>query len=158
MAEQNSSKPRRTLGIIIHGLSNTREYKAWHAAYRRCYTIKDRGYPNYGGRGIEMCEEWRNSVQQFVCDMGPCPTGYTLERIDVNGNYTKDNCTWIPRSKQSSNRTNTIKINHNGETRSLKEWARFLGIPYMTVLNRHRRGAELFARGRLGSPWNKVRK
>lgn len=143
-------KPTRSCGCLTiesktrHGIARTREYKAWHSAIRRCYYPEDIGYSRYGGRGIKMSPEWLHSPTQFLSDMGPCPPSYTLERIDVNGNYEKSNCTWIPRSEQSRNRRNSIMIERHGELHCLKEWSRIEGIPYMTLLNRFRSGRQLF--------------
>lgn len=102
------SKPRR-----MHGGSGTRLYYVWSHMRRRCSNPKDVGYKNYGGRGIKVCEEW---VDDFVAFREwALASGYreslTLERIDVNGDYCPENCTWIPKSEQSKNRRNVRMYN-----------------------------------------------
>ncbi len=84
----------------------TREFRKWSAARGRCYTTTDKKYPIYGGRGIKMCDRWR-SFSAFLDDMGPCPAGLTLERIDVNGNYEPNNCRWATKTDQSRNKRTT---------------------------------------------------
>lgn len=90
-----------------HGMSRTATYVAWLDARKRCYREKDSHYSLYGGRGIAMCAEWKKSFDPFLRDMGECPDGMSLDRIDVNGNYEPGNCRWISMAEQSRNtRTN----------------------------------------------------
>ena len=67
-------------------------YKTWENMKSRCYNPNATGYSNYGGRGVTVCEEWRNSFKKFAADMGSKPAGHTLDRVDVNGDYTPSNC------------------------------------------------------------------
>lgn len=90
--------------ITKHGLHNTLEYRVRVYMIQRCYNIKHDSYPDYGGRGIYVCDRWLESVENFLTDMGKCPEGHTLERIDVNGNYTPENCKWDTAGNQGYNK------------------------------------------------------
>lgn len=81
----------------------TREYKAWKYMWRRCTNPRSQNFKYYGGRGIKVCEQWK-SFETFLADMGSCPDGYSIERIDNDGNYEPSNCKWIPLSEQPKNR------------------------------------------------------
>lgn len=111
--------------------------KAMSAAFnmtkQRCYNENCRDYIHYGGRGIKVCDEWLESFDNFVRDMGLRPNGMTLERRDVNGDYTKDNCYWATRKQQSLNRRLTLKLTFEGETRTIADWSELKGIPYSTL-------------------------
>jgi len=100
--------------VKTHGLCKSKTYTAWCNMKNRCMNPKTKGYANYGGRGISFCESWQD-FDKFLQDMGEAPDGLTLERIDVNGNYCKDNCTWATRSEQSINRRK-LKTNKSGKT------------------------------------------
>ena len=97
----------------------------------RCYYPKDKHYDNYGGRGIEVCSEWKDSFEVFYRDMGSRPTPkHTLERINSDGNYSKENCRWATWEEQANNRRNNIYYEFDGEKRTLAQWCRELRIDY----------------------------
>lgn len=131
-----------------HGKDKQREYKAWHAAKQRCTRPEVSAYPEYGGRGITMCDRWIDSFETFFEDMGPCPPGLSLDRIDNDGPYSPTNCRWTTQVVQQSNRRVTVMATHNGETLPLKEWARRSGEGYTTLLNRLKSGRPIFERQR----------
>ena len=91
---------------IKHGCCSLcrRTLNIYSKMLRRCYNTNTAGYEHYGGRGITVCDRWQESVQNFFQDMGAAPEGYSLERVDVNGNYEPGNCKWIPKGEQSKNR------------------------------------------------------
>jgi hypothetical protein len=93
----------RSIRSKKHGMSRSREYKAWAAMKQRCSNPRNASYENYGGRGISFCEEW-HSFEAFFADKGECPEGYSLDRIDPNGNYEPSNCRWADNKQQAQNR------------------------------------------------------
>lgn len=98
---------------------------------------KDSCYANYGGRGITMCDRWRESYAAFMGDMGPRPSlDYSVERINNDGPYSPENCRWATDREQSNNRRNNHRITLNGTTKTLVEWARSIGISTGTITRR----------------------
>ena len=124
---------------ITHGRSNSREYQIWCGVIRRTENPKSKAFKNYGGRGINMAPEWRKSFQQFLNDMGEAPQLASLERLDNNGPYSKENCAWVDRATQSRNTRQNVVITLNGVSRCMKDWAVELGICYSTIADRVRR-------------------
>jgi hypothetical protein len=124
------------------GVGNTPEYKAWVNARSRCHNESSPAYPDYGGRGVTMCERWRGSFQAFLEDMGPRPgKAYSLDRHPNNdGNYEPGNCRWATRREQAQNRRSTKLLTLNGETACVGEWERRQGFSHHTINNRLKRG------------------
>jgi hypothetical protein len=143
-----SAKPSIGAHLYKHGMAGTAVYSQWRAMKSRCYYAKNKRFANYGGRGIAVCPEWRESFEAFFKSMGEPPPGGTIERIDVNGHYEPGNCCWASRMEQAGNKTNSVFLTRAGETKTVAEWARALGITPTTIYSRVRRGSDPFA-GRL---------
>ena len=104
-----------------HGLSETRTYSVWESLKTRIYNKNSQFYHLYGGRGIKMQDSW-NDFMNFYNDMGEVPTRLTLERIDTNGDYTKENCRWATVKEQQNNRRNNRRIEYQGQNLTLMQW------------------------------------
>lgn len=113
-----------------HGVAKTKEYRTWCKLKARCTNPNDAKWPEYGGRGIQVCSRWLNGFENFYLDMGKAPSPkHSIDRIDVNGNYEPDNCRWSTPREQSENRRSSIRVIYNGKTyRSIATLARALGL------------------------------
>lgn len=132
------------LRAITHGKRSTKEYGIYRAMLNRCDLPSQKCYPQYGGRGITVCERWRASFAAFLEDMGPRPSdGHSVDRIDPNGNYEPGNCRWATSVQQNNNRRNNRRITHAGKTLTLAEWARELGVPLKRLWAWLKRGRTL---------------
>ena len=116
------------------------EYRSWASMKSRCFSKTNRRYRDYGGRGITVCDRWKNSFEAFYLDMGPRPPGVSLDRIDVNGNYEPGNCRWATMIEQNNNRTNTIWVMFNGVNTPLARVSTPNGIDRNRFCSRVRRG------------------
>jgi hypothetical protein len=135
------SNQYRSQAITTHGLRGTSEYKSWGAMIARCYNPNEPGYLNYGGRGIGVCDRWRQSFESFYADMGPKPTvAYQIDRIDNNGNYEPRNCRWATRRQQNRNKRTNHLLTYRGVTRTVTDWADALGMKPSTLRCRLRYG------------------
>ncbi len=116
-----------------------RLYNIWRGIKYRCTDPNCSCYSHYGGRGIAMCNEWLQSFDAFR--QWSMQNGYsdnlTVDRIDNNGNYCPSNCRWITHSEQQRNRNNNIRIEHDGESKTISEWSRILGISDKTLYKRY---------------------
>lgn len=128
---------------LRHGESRyrsvTREYGAWSCMRTRCNNPASVGYENYGGRGITVCRRW-DSYEIFLQDMGRCPPGYSLDRINVNRGYSQANCRWATRLQQHRNTRANKLLTVAGRTQCLAAWVVELGIPRGTISSRLREG------------------
>lgn len=123
--------------LKTHGCSNgTKEYESWHSAKGRCFNKNDKQFRRYGGRGITMCEKWRTNFAEFLKDMGLCPDGLTLDRINTNGNYEPDNCRWATSKQQCRNRRSNRVLTVKGISKCLAEWSEISGIQRSTIQKR----------------------
>lgn len=124
-------------GMQTHKMSGTLTHKRWKSMLSRCFTENSKSYPRYGGRGITVCEQWRNSFENFLRDMGECPgEAWTLERKETNGNYGASNCKWATRKEQNRNTSRNRLLEYRGEQRCVSEWAEVLGISANTIYKR----------------------
>jgi hypothetical protein len=111
----------------------TKTYKTWAAMLTRT----NNSDPNYGGRGICVSDSWKD-FNNFFNDLGEIPPGYSIERIDVNGNYCKENCTLIPIGKQAKNRTTSIMIVVDTHWVPLSEYCEKNALPYKKTYDKYR--------------------
>ena len=122
----------------IHGKTNTRLFNIWGRTKDRCYNKKHLHYKNYGGRGIAVCDEWKNNFQTFY-DWA-FNNGYseklTLDRIDNNGNYEPNNCHWVTSKQQSRNKRNNHLITYKGKSHCIAEWADIFNVSYDSLYQR----------------------
>ena len=130
-----------------HGMSDTKIFGLWRHMKERCYKKSHKSYKDYGGRGIQVCDEWINNFVLFYewaiangydenADFMQC----TLDRIDVNGNYEPSNCRFISMKEQCNNRRNNRFISYNGEVHTIAEWSEKLHMKYCTISWRLNKG------------------
>lgn len=129
-----------------HGEASTKLYGIYRGIKIRCYDPNHQDYQRYGQRGIAMCEEWKNDFQAFRdwayangYNEEVLPNGrvkWTIDRIDNNGNYCPENCRWITLQEQACNRSSNYRIEYKGKTQTIAEWAKELGMPYITLHDR----------------------
>ena len=119
-----------------HGMRKTKEYGVWKAMHARCENRNTRAADNYINRGIRVCKRWK-SFETFYADMGPRPSSkHSIDRIDNNKGYSKENCRWATIHEQANNKRTTRRISHNSEVKSVSEWDRSLGYPAGTINRR----------------------
>ena len=136
---------RNALGIRsrTHNMRHTAEWQVWAQMLGRCNNPKNKGYKNYGGRGITIEDPDWLKFENFYRDMGARPSPeLTLERANNNRGYCKENCIWADRFQQSGNRRNVHLISINGEIKSIAAWTRILGFSAYPVYHRIGRGME----------------
>ena len=132
---------------MTHGFKYTRLYCIWQGIKKRCLNKNTSNYYIYGGRGIKICDEWKNDFKSFhdwafangydeSAKRGDC----TIERIDVNGNYEPSNCRWATMKEQCRNTRSNKLITYNNETRCLMDWSYIFNINYKTLLYRFKKG------------------
>jgi hypothetical protein len=119
-----------------HGRSKT--YGIWNSLTQRCDNPNSPQYPCYGARGIIYDPRWKD-FREFLADMGEAPEGKSIERIDNNGNYCKENCRWATAREQAVNRRDNIVLTFNGKTKCLTEWARDIRMNPITLYCRLKR-------------------
>lgn len=127
---------------IKHGMYGTKIYSRWDAMKARCLNKNSKFFKHYGGRGITICKEWLK-FENFYKDMGNCPQGKSLDRIDNNGNYYKENCRWATQEEQCNNMRKNHLLTYKNKTQTIAQWSRELGIGYSTIWSRIKYGWEV---------------
>jgi len=125
-----------------HGASKSGVYKSWMKMVSRCNNSNNYKFGYYGGRGIKVSEDWL-SFENFYKDMGDRPDGMSIERVDNNKGYSKENCCWATRSEQAKNKRSAVMLKHNGKSQCIADWSRELGIHRSTIVSRNRRGVSI---------------
>lgn len=126
--------------LKTHGMRDSSEFTIWSCMRDRCTRKKNRAYERYGGRGITVCERW-NKFENFFEDMGPRPSKlHSIDRIDNNGGYCKENCRWATIAEQSANTRSNRMIEYNGKSLHVAEWSRLTGFSESLIRHRLKRG------------------
>lgn len=124
--------------------SGSKEYDSWRAMKSRCYRVNDAQWPNYGGRGIAVCDKWKNDFRAFVHDVGPRPSrAHTIDRIDTDGDYEPGNCQWATKEQQGRNQRRNRMVAYRGRQMCLAEAVELAGVVYHQA-----------ASGRIRSGWS----
>lgn len=134
-------RERTKLTHTKHGGRYDKLYAVWIVMRDRCYNLKNKDYADYGGRGIIVCEEWRNSENGFQnfrewAKNNGYRESLSIERMDVNKNYEPCNCKWATQKEQCNNKRNNRIITFNGKKQTLSQWAEEVGIPRSVLLSR----------------------
>jgi hypothetical protein len=120
-------------------MTGTKTFIIWGGMKDRCTNPNSKAFSRYGGRGITFCKRWED-FELFYFDMGPCPSGKSLERIDNNAGYGPENCRWATRREQQNNRRINVRVTLRGCTKTVAEWARETGLPPHTIYKRLKAG------------------
>ena len=128
--------------FVTHGETGSPLWKLWNNVRNRCNNPNNHKYANYGERGIKVCSEWETNYTAFRdwCMANGYTKGLTIERIDVNGDYSPSNCIFATQKTQQNNRTNNHQITYKGVTKTLAQWAEHLGMRYSMLEHRINRG------------------
>ena len=127
--------------FTTHNMTNTRLYRIWHGMVQRCNNPNNKKYRYYGGRGVQVCDEWQEfePFHQWAISHG-YDDSLSIDRIDYTGNYCPENCRWIDMLEQKSNTRNNVWIEYNGEKHTIAQWERKLGFKRGYISKRLRRG------------------
>lgn len=133
---------RHETHALKHGKRHTRMYTIWLNMKDRCSNKNTPSYKNYGARGIKIFDDWLNDFQAFY-DWS-MNNGYqedlTLDRINVDGDYTPSNCRWATAKQQANNTRKNVRLTYNNKAQTMMQWSEELNIPYGTIKTRHRKG------------------
>ncbi len=133
----------RNKANATHGDTRTPLYRIWHSMWARCTDPRCASFLRYGARGISVCEEWKDYLvfRAWALSVGyDYDPKWTIDRIDPDGDYCPENCRFLTRQQQSATNRHAVRVEYNGETKCLREWAREYNIPYLTFYNRYRNG------------------
>jgi hypothetical protein len=130
------------LSRVQHGQRGSAEYRIWTHIKSRCFNAKVPEYKNYGGRGVTMCDRWRESFAAFLADVGPRPSpAHSIDRFpDNDGNYEPGNCRWATVKEQANNMRSNRKVTVGEETRNMSQWADSIGVRREVIFKRLNRG------------------
>lgn len=129
--------------VKTHGMRWTRLYNIWSLMHSRCENQNLGYYKRYGGRGISVCDEWKQfkAFEEWALNNG-YKDGLSIDRIDVNGNYEPRNCKWSTNLEQSRNKRNSLYITIDGESKTIGEWSEISGLSYKTIQRRLHTGCK----------------
>ena len=131
--------------VSKHNLRKTRLYNIWAGMKQRCFNKNSKAYNRYGGRGITICNEWKNDFKKFY--EWSMKNGYkdnlTIDRINNDGNYEPKNCRWADNKTQSNNRNNNVILEYNNEKHNIKEWCKIMNVTESALKHRLERGWDL---------------
>jgi len=136
---KNTNHLKCSCKMSFHKQSWRKEYKIWGSMIQRCNNSKNKRWSGYGGRGISVCERW-SKFENFFKDMGERPKGNTLDRVDNDKGYHKDNCRWTTVINQQNNMRSNHFVEYNGEKLTIAKWSRKLKLPYGRLYSRINRG------------------
>lgn len=137
----NRSCANAARAVYRYSAEEKRLRDVWRLMMRRCYDPNNRSYKDYGGRGIEVCEEWRADFLAFSRYVGSRPSPeHSLDRRNNNGNYEPGNVRWATRTEQARNARSNVLLTYKGRTQCVAAWAQEIGLRPVTVMNRYRRG------------------
>ena len=120
-----------------HGMTKTSEYHAWSNIKARCFNPNNPRYSDWGGRGIAVCDRWKNSFENFLADMGTKPSPkHSLDRIDNDGDYSDENCKWSTKAEQDNNRRSNRLITIGCVTLTIAQWTKEMGFGQNVIYNR----------------------
>lgn len=126
----------KNIGNLQHGLSHTREWNTWQSMISRCKNDREWN-SNWYGRGIKVCRKWRLSFLSFYEDMGKKPSSkHSIDRIDNNGDYCKENCRWATQKEQARNTRVNKFLSLNNETKTIADWSECTSLKYSTIQRR----------------------
>ena len=135
-------KQEQRLSQKIHGETHSPIHRLWAGMKNRCNNPNNHKYERYGARGIRVCSEWASSYEAFRdwCLSNGYRPGLTIERLNVDGDYSPENCIFATQKVQQNNRSNNHRITYNGANHTMSEWADLLGMSYKMLEHRLNRG------------------